>query len=74
VHKLFYCRANRLRCEVQFAYGLRGKRSRPVSERPKSFVSSSGKEISPAVEVAKKNEVRTKQGLVGVNVPQGWYN
>ncbi|KAF8971669.1 exonuclease V a 5' deoxyribonuclease-domain-containing protein [Flammula alnicola] len=49
-------------CEVQFDYGLRGKRSRPVSERPKSFVSSAGKTISPAVTVAIKNEVRTRQG------------
>ncbi|KAF8808059.1 hypothetical protein BYT27DRAFT_7166540 [Phlegmacium glaucopus] len=50
-------------CEVQFDYGLRGKRSRPIGARPTSFVSSSGKTISVEKSVAVKNDVRTKQGL-----------
>ncbi|KAF8910084.1 exonuclease V a 5' deoxyribonuclease-domain-containing protein [Gymnopilus junonius] len=50
-------------CEVQYDYGLRGRRSRPINKRPKSFTSSSGKTISPEVSVVQKNDVRTKQGL-----------
>ncbi|KDR85679.1 hypothetical protein GALMADRAFT_234689 [Galerina marginata CBS 339.88] len=50
-------------CEVQYDYGLRGKRSRPIGKRPKSFRSSTGKKISPEITVAKKNDVRTRQGL-----------
>ena len=53
-----------LRCEVQFDYGLRGKRSRPIGNRPKSFVSASGKKISVEKSIAEKNDVRTKQGRV----------
>lgn len=52
------------RCEVQFDYGLRQRRSRPIETRPKSFTSSSGKKISVAKSVAAKNDVRTKQGRV----------
>ena len=52
------------RCEVQFDYGLRGKRSRPIGNRPKSFVSSSGKKISIEKSIAEKNDVRTRQGRV----------
>ncbi|KIM47540.1 hypothetical protein M413DRAFT_202550 [Hebeloma cylindrosporum] len=51
-------------CEVQYEYGLRGKRSRPIDERPKNFVSSSGKKIEPMVKIAQQNDVRTKQGLL----------
>ncbi|KAF8167402.1 exonuclease V a 5' deoxyribonuclease-domain-containing protein [Crassisporium funariophilum] len=49
-------------CEVQFDYGLRGRRSRPIETRPKSFVSSAGKTISVKETVAKKNDIITKQG------------
>ena len=52
------------RCEVQFDYGLRGKRSRPIGKRPNSFVSSSGKKISIEKSIAEKNDVITKQGRV----------
>lgn len=56
----------RLRCEVQFDYGLRQKRSRPLEMRPDSFVSASGKEISVEKTVAIKNDAITKKGKVGV--------
>ncbi|KAF9486478.1 hypothetical protein BDN70DRAFT_988033 [Pholiota conissans] len=49
-------------CEVQYDYGLRGRRSRPLARRPKSFVSSTGKTISPAVPIAQENDITTKQG------------
>ncbi|KAI5822864.1 hypothetical protein K523DRAFT_421780 [Schizophyllum commune Tattone D] len=49
-------------CEVQFDYGLRGKRSRPLKDRPRSFKSSKGKEITVAPEVEAKNDARTKGG------------
>ncbi|KAI5897784.1 uncharacterized protein SCHCODRAFT_02149170 [Schizophyllum commune H4-8] len=49
-------------CEVQFDYGLRGKRSRPLKDRPRSFRSSKGKEITVAPEVEAKNDARTKGG------------
>ncbi|KAL1718430.1 exonuclease V [Schizophyllum commune] len=49
-------------CEVQFDYGLRGKRSRPLQDRPRSFKSSKGKEITVAPEIEAKNDARTKGG------------
>ncbi|KAF8204015.1 exonuclease V a 5' deoxyribonuclease-domain-containing protein [Pholiota molesta] len=49
-------------CEVQYDYGLRGMRSRPLAKRPRSFLSSSGKTISPAVPIAQNNDIITKQG------------
>ncbi|PPQ99942.1 hypothetical protein CVT26_009297 [Gymnopilus dilepis] len=49
-------------CEVQYDYGLRGKRSRPISQRPRSFISSSGKTISPEATVVQKNDAVTRQG------------
>ncbi|KAK2461457.1 hypothetical protein APHAL10511_005920 [Amanita phalloides] len=49
-------------CEVQFDYGLRQKRSRPLEKRPDSFVSVSGKAISVEKNVAAKNDAITKQG------------
>jgi hypothetical protein len=52
------------RCEVQYDYGLRGMRSRPLAKRPRSFLSSSGKTISPAVPIAQNNDIITKQGQV----------
>ena len=52
------------RCEVQFDYGLRGKRSRPIDKRPTSFKSSTGKVIFVEQRIAERNNIRTKQGLV----------
>jgi len=52
------------RCEVQFDYGLRQKRSRPIESRPTSFVSAQGKEIFVEKTVAVKNDHITKQGKV----------
>ncbi|TFK26634.1 hypothetical protein FA15DRAFT_262361 [Coprinopsis marcescibilis] len=49
-------------CEVQYDYGLRQKRSRPLESRPKTFTSSSGKKMSVEKQVAEKNDHRTKQG------------
>ncbi|KAF8640994.1 hypothetical protein AX17_000639 [Amanita inopinata Kibby_2008] len=49
-------------CEVQFDYGLRQRRSRPLQKRPGSFMSASGKEIFVEKEVAAKNDVHTKRG------------
>ncbi|KAF9469771.1 exonuclease V [Collybia nuda] len=49
-------------CEVQFDYGLRQKRSRPIASRPKTFRSAQGKEISVKESVALKNDETTKQG------------
>ncbi|KAF9567828.1 hypothetical protein CPC08DRAFT_680578 [Agrocybe pediades] len=50
-------------CEVQYDYGLRGKRSRPIHKRPTSFLSASGKTIQPEIATAQQNDVQTKQGL-----------
>ncbi|KAH9486314.1 Exonuclease V [Psilocybe cubensis] len=50
-------------CEVQYDYGLRGRRSRPISERPQTFQSSSGKTIRPEPNIVKKNDIQTRQGL-----------
>ncbi|GLB35723.1 putative exonuclease V - a 5' deoxyribonuclease [Lyophyllum shimeji] len=49
-------------CEVQFDYGLRQRRSRPLASRPDSFVSAKGKEIFVEKAVAARNDVTTKQG------------
>ncbi|KXN88879.1 putative exonuclease V, mitochondrial, partial [Leucoagaricus sp. SymC.cos] len=49
-------------CEVQFEYGLRGKRSRPLYQRPKSFRSASGKEIKTDTAIAATNDVVTRTG------------
>lgn len=56
------------RCEVQFDYGLRQKRSRPIASRPKTFRSAQGKEISVKETVAVKNDEITKQGKVRVKL------
>ena len=45
-----------LRCEVQYDYGLRQLRSRPIKERPQTFVTTKGKEIKVEAKVAAKNE------------------
>jgi hypothetical protein len=55
------------RCEVQFDYGLRQYRSRPLEARPKSFVSGSGKAISVEKKVAAMNDTITKKGKVGIH-------
>ncbi|KAG6889146.1 hypothetical protein C0992_006295 [Termitomyces sp. T32_za158] len=49
-------------CEVQFDYGLRQRRHKPIETRPQSFISAQGKEISVTKEVAVKNEVRMNEG------------
>ncbi|KAF9451416.1 hypothetical protein P691DRAFT_699478 [Macrolepiota fuliginosa MF-IS2] len=49
-------------CEVQFEYGLRGKRSRPLHRRPRAFKSTSGKEIKTDTAIAAKNDVITSKG------------
>ncbi|TFK41877.1 exonuclease V a 5' deoxyribonuclease-domain-containing protein [Crucibulum laeve] len=50
-------------CEVQFDYGLRGKRSKPIEHRPKAFKSSTGKEIRMEKQVAVVNDKRTQKGM-----------
>ncbi|KAJ6520511.1 exonuclease V [Mycena sanguinolenta] len=49
-------------CEVQFDYGLRQKRFRPLEHRPASFRAESGKEIVVQQEVAVRNDKTTKRG------------
>lgn len=49
-------------CEMQFEYGLRGKRGRPFRERPKSFTSAFGKEIRIDSIVGAQNDVITRKG------------
>ncbi|RDB28371.1 Exonuclease V [Hypsizygus marmoreus] len=49
-------------CEVQFDYGLRQRRSKSITTRPKSFVSAQGKEITVDKAVALRNDETTKQG------------
>ncbi|CAE6454408.1 unnamed protein product [Rhizoctonia solani] len=49
-------------CEVQFDYGLRGKRYLPPSLRPKVLETRSGKKIQVQQEVAIKNDRVLKKG------------
>ncbi|KAF9055971.1 exonuclease V a 5' deoxyribonuclease-domain-containing protein [Panaeolus papilionaceus] len=49
-------------CELQFDYGLRGKRSRPTKDRPTSFKSATGKTIHVEKKISADNEVITKHG------------
>ncbi|KAF7330125.1 hypothetical protein MSAN_02462300 [Mycena sanguinolenta] len=49
-------------CEVQFDYGLRQKRFRPLESRPASFRAESGKEIIVQQDVAAQNDKITKRG------------
>ncbi|PFH52280.1 hypothetical protein AMATHDRAFT_46408 [Amanita thiersii Skay4041] len=49
-------------CEVQFDYGLRQQRHKPLDKRPQSFTSGSGKQISVQKKVAEKNDIVTKNG------------
>ena len=55
---------NLYRCEVQFDYGLRQKRSRKLGERPASFTSAHGKKIVVEKKVAAKNELNLQRGKV----------
>ncbi|KAL5533627.1 hypothetical protein ACEPAG_87 [Sanghuangporus baumii] len=51
-------------CEVQFDYGLRQLRNKPISERPQSFVTPKGKEIKVEAKVAAKNEDQLDKGKI----------
>jgi len=52
------------RCEVQFDYGLRQKRSRKLEHRPDSFLSGEGKEIFVEKAVAARNDLTINRGKV----------
>jgi hypothetical protein len=52
------------RCELQFDYGLRQKRSRKLEDRPASFTSAEGKIISVEKQVAAKNDRTVQRGRV----------
>ncbi|QRV94888.1 defects in morphology protein 1, precursor [Ceratobasidium sp. AG-Ba] len=49
-------------CELQYDYGLRGRRHLPVSKRPTQVVSRTGKIIPVQKSVAAKNDVVKKGG------------
>jgi len=55
------------RCEVQFEYGLLGKRAYPLRERPRSFTSAFGKEIRIDNTVGAQNDVITRKGKVSLS-------
>lgn len=55
------------RCEVQFEYGLLGKRAYPLRERPRSFTSAFGKEIRIDNIVGAQNDVITRKGKVSMS-------
>lgn len=52
------------RCEVQYEYGLFGKRSKPLELRPSSFMSRDGKKIIVKQNVAQQNDRTLKRGAV----------
>ena len=54
------------RCELQFDYGLRQKRSGKLEKRPASFTSAKGKVISVEKKVAAKNDQRIQRGRVRI--------
>lgn len=62
------------RCEMQFEYGLRGKRGRPFRERPKSFTSAFGKEIRIDSIVGAQNDVITRKGKVSRHTTQSCFS
>jgi pyridoxine/pyridoxamine 5'-phosphate oxidase len=67
------------RCEVQFDYGLRQRRSRPLESRPASFVSKQGKTISVQKTTAAKNDKIQSKGKVrpisiAPKMPSEWNN
>ncbi|KAG2075178.1 hypothetical protein BDR04DRAFT_1228933 [Suillus decipiens] len=49
-------------CEVQYEYGLYGKRHKPLERRPSSFTSKYGKQIQVRQNVAKQNDRTLKRG------------
>ena len=51
-------------CEVQFDYGLRQFRHRPVEQRPSTFVSEKGKKIIVKKSTAVNNDKVQKKGQV----------
>lgn len=57
------------RCEVQFDYGLRQLRNRPLKERPQSFITSAGKEIQVKTNIAEKNAHVMDKGKVRILFP-----
>jgi hypothetical protein len=54
------------RCGVQYDYGLRQGRSRPIANRPDAFFSSEGKVISVEKSVAEDNEKTLGHGRVSL--------
>lgn len=54
-------------CEVQFDYGLRQFRNRPVERRPPTFVTDKGKEITVKKSIALSNDKIQKKGQVRCN-------
>ena len=53
-------------CELQYDYGLRQRRKKPVEKRPATFVTKEGKEITVNKKVALKNDETHKGGFVSV--------
>ncbi|KDQ63099.1 hypothetical protein JAAARDRAFT_75646 [Jaapia argillacea MUCL 33604] len=49
-------------CEVQFDYGLRQKRFKKLEDRPTSFVSAQGRQISVDKKVAQQNDKVLQRG------------
>ncbi|KAL7415211.1 exonuclease V [Mrakia frigida] len=49
-------------CEVQYDYGLRGKRFLKPSDRPTTFITSKGNVIAPDLEKAVANDKTMKKG------------
>lgn len=60
---LFIC-AYVSRCEVQYDYGLRQRRSKPLKSRPTSFKTEKGKEIVVEQKTAAKREKIVTAGTV----------
>lgn len=53
------------RCEVQFDYGLRQGRAKPLAKRASEFTTEKGQVIVVKQKVAETNEVRMTKGKVG---------
>lgn len=62
---LFIC-AHVSRCEVQYDYGLRQRRSKPLKSRPTSFKTEKGKEIVVEQKTAAKREKIVTAGTVSL--------
>ena len=54
------------RCEVQYDYGLRQRRSKPLKSRPTSFKPEKGKEIVVEQKAAEKRERIVNAGTVSL--------